>query len=550
MKKNFRVLLVYPNLPLMLVPPLAVALFTTIIREAGYSVSLFDTTDYIDQDDGSSPRNRVKYLQARDFDESKDLGVSVKTGLFEDYEKKIIEYAPEVIIYVAVVEDTFIKTLGMINKIAKFNIPSIMGGIFPSAAPEKCLAYDSIDYVGIGEGESTIMDFINCVFSGGDLKQIKGTAHLNEFGLVVKNEAQSLVNIEDVEPDFSLFAEERFYRPMGGQIFKSMPIETYRGCPYQCTYCNSPGYRDDGRAAINAKNVNETVKLSNKFLRRKSMETLSNEIEKTISKFKPEFLYFVDDSFMARPKAEMVAFCEMYSKYKLPFWFNTRPENCTEENLKLLKDVGCYRISFGIECGNEEFRTKALRRNGSNEKIKKWFDTISDSGIPYSVNLIIGFPGETRDMVMETVELARNIDRFDSITVSIFTPYNGTVLRDVAVKNGWLDDSVITVHTTSSSLLDMPDPYLSKHDIDCLMRVLPLYVYFDKEEWSNIYRIEKMDEGWEELYNYYSFKYKTGFLGEDLGDEILERPSIGATTTACASDPKNEVKINLENVSI
>ena len=84
MKSNFRVLLVYPNLPLMLVPPLAVALFTSIIRDAGYSVSLFDTTDYIDQDDGSSPRNRVKYLQARDFDENEDLGVSVKTGLFND----------------------------------------------------------------------------------------------------------------------------------------------------------------------------------------------------------------------------------------------------------------------------------------------------------------------------------------------------------------------------------------------------------------------------------------------------------------------------------
>ena len=340
---------------------------------------------------------------------------------------------------------------------------------------------------------------------------------------------------------------------MGGQIFKSMPIETYRGCPYQCTYCNSPGYRDNGRAAIIAKNLNQTEKFSNKFLRRKSMENLNNEIGKTVSKFKPEFLYFVDDSFMARPKAEMVNFCKMYSKYKLPFWFNTRPENCTEENLKLLKDVGCYRISFGIECGNEEFRTKGLRRKGSNDDIQNWFNTISDSGIPYSVNLIIGFPGETREMVMETVELTRNINRFDTITVSIFTPYHGTVLRDVAVKNGWLDDSVITVHTTSSSLLDMPAPYLSKHDIDRLMLVIPLYVYFDKEEWPNIYRIEMMDDGWEELYNYYSLRYKTEFLGEDLGSDMLERPANSATSTsACASDPKNEVrsKIEINNVGI
>ena len=204
-----------------------------------------------------------------------------------------------------------------------------------------------------------------------------------------------------------------------------------------------------------------------------------------------------------------------------------------------------------VECGNEEFRTKGLRRKGSNDDIQNWFNTISDSGIPYSVNLIIGFPGETREMVMETVELTRNINRFDTITVSIFTPYHGTVLRDVAVKNGWLDDSVITVHTTSSSLLDMPAPYLSKHDIDRLMLVIPLYVYFDKEEWPNIYRIEMMDDGWEELYNYYSLRYKTEFLGEDLGSDMLERPAnSAASTSACASDPKNEVrsKIEINNV--
>ena len=105
----------------------------------------------------------------------------------------------------------------------------------------------------------------------------------------------------------------------------------------------------------------------------------------------------------------------------------------------------------------------------------------------------------------------------------------------------------------SSSLLDMPAPYLSKHDIDRLMLVIPLYVYFDKEEWPNIYRIEMMDDGWEELYNYYSLRYKTEFLGEDLGSDMLERPANNAaSTSACASDPKNEVrsKIEINNVGI
>ena len=49
----------------------------------------------------------------------------------------------------------------------------------------------------------------------------------------------------------------------------------------------------------------------------------------------------------------------MYQEFKIPFWFNTRPENCKSIFLKRLKEVGSYRISFGIECGNESFRNSA-----------------------------------------------------------------------------------------------------------------------------------------------------------------------------------------------
>lgn len=77
---QFRVLLVYPNLPLMLVPPLAIGLFTRIMKEQGYQVDLFDTTGYI-SDEKSSPANRVKFLQAREFDYKKDLGVEIREDL-------------------------------------------------------------------------------------------------------------------------------------------------------------------------------------------------------------------------------------------------------------------------------------------------------------------------------------------------------------------------------------------------------------------------------------------------------------------------------------
>ena len=70
----------------------------------------------------------------------------------------------------------------------------------------------------------------------------------------------------------------------------------------------------------------------------------------------------------------------MYKEFKIPFWFNTRPENCKEEVLKMLKEVGAYRISFGIECGNEEFRTKVLQRKPTNKQVVEAFRTIAKGG--------------------------------------------------------------------------------------------------------------------------------------------------------------------------
>ena len=66
MQNGFRVLLVYPNIPMMLVTPLAIAIFTWILKKEGFEVQLFETTQYWDGD-LSSPQNRVKYLQAREI---------------------------------------------------------------------------------------------------------------------------------------------------------------------------------------------------------------------------------------------------------------------------------------------------------------------------------------------------------------------------------------------------------------------------------------------------------------------------------------------------
>ena len=87
----------------------------------------------------------------------------------------------------------------------------------------------------------------------------------------------------------------------------------------------------------------------------------------------------------------------------------TRPETVTDYKIKRLAEIGLHRISFGIEHGNEAFRKKLLKRDWKNGPIIEALKIPVKYGISFSVNDITGFPTETRELAMDTVELNRHI---------------------------------------------------------------------------------------------------------------------------------------------
>lgn len=495
--QDFRVLITYANLAGMLVVSVAVGLFTSILRKAGYQVDLFESTFYA-TDETTSPDNRVKFLQARPFNYD-DWGVAFKTDLLGDYRRKVEDFAPDLILY-HTVEDTWLQAVNLAECIRDLEIPSVFGGIFTTSAPEKALAFSAVSMIGVGEGETIVSEVAERVRTGRDVADVPGLWIKRVDGTIIRNARGALEDINKPLPDYSLFDEKRFYRPMGGKILKTVPLETYRGCSYQCTFCSSPLH------------VTEAKSLGlGDFRRAKRMDRLAEEIQYLISRHSPDIFYVIDDSFLARPDSDLDALADLYAQFRVPFWFNTRPENIDPKNLDRLRRMNAWRMSVGVECGNQDFRFKYLKRYSSNAKLLKHFDWIRHADFAWSVNNVIGFPDETRSLVFETIEFNRKIIGSDSLTVSIFTPYSGTELRTLAEQKGYLDPATITTHTTSSSLLDMPPPYLSQSDIDQLMRTFALYVAMPKERWSEIERAESEDAVFAELQK----EYRQAVWGDD-----------------------------------
>ena len=171
----------------------------------------------------------------------------------------------------------------------------------------------------------------------------------------------------------------------------------------------------------------------------------------------------------------------------------------------MLKLVNCHRMSFGLECGNEEFRSKILLRHMKNSQLIHKFEIIAEAGIPFSINNIIGFPYETRELIFETIDLNRHIPAYDALTASVFVPYHGTVLREVCIKEGYIDKDLI-VCDMHHSMLKMPQ--LSVMELDGLLKTFPLYVHFEKSLWKDIKRAEINDTIGRKLFQELKEKYQ------------------------------------------
>ena len=72
-----------------------------------------------------------------------------------DFRRKVEEFNPHFLIY-SVVEDVFLQTLNLIKQVDDLDIPHLLGGVFPTYAPEKCIAQPEVNMVGHGEGENVV----------------------------------------------------------------------------------------------------------------------------------------------------------------------------------------------------------------------------------------------------------------------------------------------------------------------------------------------------------------------------------------------------------
>ncbi len=488
---GIKVLFIYPNSFGMNMLPPAIALFSAILKKEGHKVQIFDTTYYkTDQtfDSDGSKEERLNVIPFKDQMKKKKLEIKT-TDWRADVKKQVSEYQPD-LLALSATEDMWELGIKILEEIKDYKvnnkIPVIAGGVFPTFAPDLCIKSDLVDMVCVGEGENALIDLCRKIEKKMELTKITNVWIKKDDKSIEKNSISDPVDINN-NPiiDTSLFEENRLYRPMSGRVYKMFPVETIRGCPFTCTFCNSP---DQMRLYKG---------LGKNFYRKKRMDLVFKELKHFKEVHKVEYNYFWADTFLAMNGKEFDEFCEMYEDIKLPFWIQTRPETITDYNMKKLKSVGLHRVSFGVEHGNEAFRKKILDRRWKNADIIEKLKIPKKYGVAFSVNNITGFPTETKKLAFDTIELNRQIDS-DNSNIYSFVPFHGTPLRKMCEDLGLVTNDKITKCVTSEAQLNMPQ--YPPSEIEEIKKCFALYVKFPKNRWSEIERAEKNDEEGNRIY--------------------------------------------------
>lgn len=309
------------------------------------------------------------------------------------------------------------KLISLIRKIDR-SIVIVCGGHHPTIDPELFLKDASVDFVVRGEGELTMAELIKKLSNNeDDYENIKSLSFLRTSKIIHVPPRQLISDLSIlplVEKDNVIFKET--YNMDDFSV-----IMTSRGCPYACGFCGSGN-------------------MWKRTVRYRPLEKVIEEIEFLKKKYHVTNIKFMDDSFsINRKRVENLCSVILRSKLNITWSCLTRVNLVDDSLIRLMKKAGCTKIDVGIESGNSRV-LKIIDKEITIEQIEKAAKILDNHKIFWAGFFMFGFPTETEEEIMDTLNFMKKI-KPGWAHISIFTPYPGTKLYDVCLRNGIIDDS-------------------------------------------------------------------------------------------------------------
>ncbi|MCD4655873.1 B12-binding domain-containing radical SAM protein [bacterium] len=295
----------------------------------------------------------------------------------------------------------------------------VVGGIHPSILPNDIVSDKNIDVIVRGEGEITLHELLEA-WPDGDLDSIKGLSFRRDDETVHTPDRPLLDDLDSLPLPARHLVNYEGYHQVPDAVFAEplREILTSRGCPFQCIFCSArfiSGYK----------------------YRYHSPERVLEEVDLLVNKYGARQIAVLDDNFVVN-RQRTIDICEGLIRggyHKKVVWTAAaRADQVDYELMVLMKKAGFQLLSFGIETGSPRL-LKTIKKGENMDQIAKAIEDTHRAKIKSRGTLILGLPTETREESLATIQWAKDL-RLDFAKFSLATPYPGTVLYDIAVKQG------------------------------------------------------------------------------------------------------------------
>ena len=168
----------------------------------------------------------------------------------------------------------------------------------------------------------------------------------------------------------------------------SLNMVSTRGCPFHCNWCAKPIWGQ--RYAM------------------RSPASVADELALVKRTLRPDHIWFADDIFGLRPRWVAEFGREVAARdAAIPFMIQSRVDLMTEEAVAGLKQAGCVEVWMGAESGSQRI-LDAMEKGTQVEEIAVARARLGAAGIKACFFIQFGYPGETFDDIMATVQLVRD----------------------------------------------------------------------------------------------------------------------------------------------
>ena len=342
---------------------------------------------------------------------------------------------------------SFANDIGVLDALKRAHpaMMSVAVGTHVSALPDEAMAASpSLDAVARREYEYTLRDLAGALVDCRPLSGIVGLTY-REGERVVHNADRALIQDLDQLPFVArvykkhLHPADYFYAITPHPV---VTIMTGRGCPHRCTYCVFP------------------QTLMGRRYRYRTPENVVAEFQYIVREMPEIGHVFVEDDTLTvdRRRCQELSRLLIDAHTGLTFTANSRAD-VDYETLAALKAAGCRMLCVGFESGDEQV-LKNMHKGVTVAQMRQFMRDARRAGILVHGCFMVGNPGETRETMARTLQLAKELNP-DTAQFFPLMVYPGTEAYAWADGHGYLTTHHFSQWLTPEGLhecvLSLPD---------------------------------------------------------------------------------------------